>query len=745
MNSIRDILPIKLNNKMIEYIKTYFVFSTNTSDNITPVNIIEILDSEIYNQLNYIIKNVRDLSDTNVENILKTIDLFQNILLLNNIDYTDYLNLRIRGLEKWLKISKKISSGTEGYVYKVNIVFRDLTSPDLVLKKTQTEHTSTELLKEFINYYIIGKLIDYTPNFISTLGLVVCNSNKSSINAENSQTLCSCVGTMNCVNKNYLINIPYKGETIEHYIKVNPLIIKENLSLILKQIAYSLKISQEKFKFTHNDLNEKNISLTVYSEPKKLSYIFENNTTIDIMSNIKVNIFDFDASTFSDISKLEQIDKKIFDYYNLKKKNINQYVFDETYDYKYLINKLHTKLSGEYYELEILSIHKQNISSVITMDEIINIIKDIDDTVDELLRPITKPPPITRIFPEQIKNLSVLTLDINNKLKKAVESIKLQDIKPIQDSYNNIDIDGYDSDKLFGPEPKFNYMMLAKSHDFYNMYGDIRNTKCKTDNEEKKIYWGNPGYSKFFSDDNPINWEDISPSELPHPTELNRYTSFTYAFVIDKYTKNISVRYGQIDNVTEIAGNHAIISYNDKIIVSGELGIKKLDSSYIYYININSSKMNPVNSKINYHNIKSNTSDTDNFYYILMINMALILFKAIEPSLEIRIAPGFNIKYGTQYEYRTSQGIKIVEYYDTIPCPNSETMLKYNEYGRKNKIKNACVGFEEAGQIQNIKKVDNILKCDWDDNDMTSKYYQKYLKYKNKYINLKKIMLNNVK
>ena len=63
-------------------------------------------------------------------------------------------------------------------------------------------------------------------------------------------------------------------------------------------------------------------------------------------------------------------------------------------------------------------------------------------------------------------------------------------------------------------------------------------------------------------------------------------SSFTYAFVIDKYTNDISVRYGRLTNGAEIGAKHSIISYNDKIIVSGEIAIVKNNDDVIYYINI---------------------------------------------------------------------------------------------------------------------------------------------------------------
>ena len=352
--------------------------------------------------------------------------------------------------------------------------------------------------------------------------------------------------------------------------------------------------------------------------------------------------------------------------------------------------------------------------------------------------PDTVPDTVSDTVSDMIDNVLSLANPISTQIQTTLGAIRLQDIGPIIDQPNRIDIDGYNATKLYGSNPNFNFSMVSKSYDFYNAYAKIQKANCYDGTTNKEIHWGNPGYSKFYSPDSPVNWTDIKPSALPHPTEIDDLTSFTYSFVIDKYTNKMSVRYGKIDNLTELGVNHVIISYNDKIIVSGELGIKKLQSGFVYYININSSKMASTNSKINSFNDKNNSEDTDNFYYILMINTALRLFKAIDSELgeKIQIAPGFNIKYGTKYAERIAQGEKIVKYYDTQQCPDQETIRKYNEFGRTHGIKNACVGFKEGEVIQNIKNENGVLKCEWDTSSLTS-YYSKYRKYKQKYNQLK--------
>jgi hypothetical protein len=334
-----------------------------------------------------------------------------------------------------------------------------------------------------------------------------------------------------------------------------------------------------------------------------------------------------------------------------------------------------------------------------------------------------------------------------NILKTTLESFKLETINPINELVNGIDIDGYNP-VLYGANPIFSYEDIAKDIDFYNLYGDIKNDECKnSSNETKQIYWGNPGYTKFTPDEYPINWEDKKPSELvPVPVENGEKTSFTYSFVIDKYTKNISVRYGRITNVTEIGANHAIISYADKIIVSGEIAIVKENDEIVYYINNNSSKMTATNSNINLINNRARDGDTDTFYYILIINLALKLFRALDPenSSKINISKNTKIKYGKAYTKREYTGDDIVDYYTSEKCPTDSFISKFNKFGECNKIMNACIGFKNGDEIENMHTIkfhnNDIIKCKWDDGNLKDKYYLKYSKYKNKYLKLLKKM-----
>lgn len=799
MKSIINILPLELENRHIDFIKEHYIFLQEIPENLVKKCLIKKIDEDLTLRMQSLQGiNMENATNEQINNMKM---LIKNLLFINNIDYNDLtkLNYRVRGIEKWLKIKDKYGTGGEGTVYKINIKFNDLVSPDLAMKRNNNGSGPTELLKEFLNYYLIGYLKEFTPNFIEAFSLVTCNTSKyfeigeAPVNL-NSPMLCSCVGTLHCNQKNYMITKPFKGDTFEKIsVPENQRIVNDNLKNILLQIIYSLKIAQEKLKFLHNDLNAKNVSLSHYDEPKTLTYIFSDGTSKEIISNVKVNIFDFGGSDIKDFIFLETKDKNASDEYKRLFKNnnvvgdlIKEYFLQQhslsPYDEK--IKKIYL-LSNTFKDTEttfedaveygmvndiflqegLVSNFGQEVADYVNNRETdFNETADIKNFIRIIITYCKYEGPLksklqeihNRISSINTINKIIIYIESLNLtggsnmhadiLKTTLESFKLQDITQIHDPVNGIDIDGYIS-SLYGAEPKFSYEDIAKDIDFYNLYGDIKNNECiNSSSKTKQIYWGNPGYTKFTPDEYPLNWEDAKPSELvPVPVENGEKTSFTYSFVIDKYTKNISVRYGRITNVTEIGANHAIISYADKIIVSGEIAVVKENNEIVYYINNNSSKMTPVNSNINLINNRPHHENSDTFYYILIINLALKLFRALDPenSSKINISKNIKIKYGDGgYNMRKYTGDDIVDYYTSKICPTDSFISKFNEFGETNKIMNACIGFKNGDEIENMHTIkiknNDIIKCKWDNEDLKDKYYLKYSKYKNKYLKLLK-------
>ena len=315
MQSVKNILPLELTTTQIDFIKKHYIFVIPLPVDVDSKNIIIKIDEDITNRMT-LLQGVDIANASNI--IIKQVGLLiKNILFINNIDYNDSqkLNYRVRGIEKWLKLTQIYGSGAEGTIYKINIHFDGLISPDLAMKIKRDGASPNELLKEFLNYYLIGYLKDFTPNFIEAFGLVTCNTYKgfkNDIGYLNSSVLCSCVGTIDCNWKNYMIYKPYKGDTFEHLLQSSDptkiQLILLNLKNILLQICYSLKIAQEKLSFLHNDLNDRNISLTIYDEPVILTYIFNDMSRKIITSKVKVNIFDFGNSSINKYDFLESKD-----------------------------------------------------------------------------------------------------------------------------------------------------------------------------------------------------------------------------------------------------------------------------------------------------------------------------------------------------------------------------------------------------------------------------------------------------
>ena len=109
-----------------------------------------------------------------------------------------------------------------------------------------------------------------------------------------------------------------------------------------------------------------------------------------------------------------------------------------------------------------------------------------------------------------------------------------------------------------------------------------------------------------------------------------------------------------------------------------------------------------------------------------------------DENINIRLPKNMKIIYGEKFDPRKSNGDLLFKYYDENNkiCPSDDFINKYNEFGKKNNIYNACF----LDKDDNKKLAD--YACEWDKKDMNGgnndEYYKlKYLKYKNKYINLK--------
>ena len=144
MRTVKNIFPLILETSHFNLILSKFIFINISKETITEANLIESLDAEIMTYLERL--TGVDLSETTDENKQTMFNLVSNLLLLSNLDYNDNFNIRMRGLEKWLKIISEltITDPTKLY-YNVVVNFRGLTSPQFVFKKLTTPIKNSDL------------------------------------------------------------------------------------------------------------------------------------------------------------------------------------------------------------------------------------------------------------------------------------------------------------------------------------------------------------------------------------------------------------------------------------------------------------------------------------------------------------------------------------------------------------------------------------------------------------------------
>ena len=791
--SVLDLMPFKILPEHVLYVRTK-IFGDGVDD-LTETNIVDKVNQHITSLLDRL--TGVDLSDTSVENIKLFKDLCNAILVVSNLDNANDFNLIMRNVGKWLNFISVLGSGAEGTVYSVEIEFGEKKSPMFVMKTSRstsdTYDESAILLKEFLNYSCVGTLYELTPNFIHSTALITCSSLKKLEYTNSSMVsygFCNCVGTKNCTLKNYMFMIPFKGPTVQNMIKTDLVNVNKHLDSIVLQVTYSIKIAQDKMQFSHNDLNTRNVSVSIYPEMRSLTYNL-NDTPKTLLTSAKVNIFDFGASEISKFDHILIKDQKLGEYYvtMFKTPNIYESMLKE------IINPATDRRRRDALKVELLKVHelaphheltftKQHIkdnrytysvfygdstikailgseTTLDTKSDIANFLNQILTEVresirapgatvetktagkiimcklnvykDELLMSATDLSHFIRLLDpivgksftggsitKYMSQSGGSDVDIDRAIQGVLAGFGLQNIGPIVDGSRNINVIGYDADKLYGPAPTFKLQMILASYDAYNLYGDINYRPCIDGSTRKMIHFGNPGYAKYFAPDGDIWFSNCKPSELILPTANGENVYYTYAFVVNKLTGRINVNYGRIVNLTEIGATHSIIANNNPVIVSGELSIKMTDGVIQYRININSSKMDHNKSKIALeNNFNKNMMHSNNFYYVLMINLALKFFNAID-TVGVTLPNNYVISYDVLYEPRRT-GDLLFDYYTQNPpaCPTAEFISAYNQFGRDKKLSNACIGYSrDDGSVENIKLMtvgENTFRaCEWE-------------------------------
>ena len=357
--------------------------------------------------------------------------------------------------------------------------------------------------------------------------------------------------------------------------------------------------------------------------------------------------------------------------------------------------------------------------------------------------------------------------EMNNKIDNYFKALKLNEIMPIVDTSNSINIEGYDK-SIYGQSPIFTLDSIYLNNYDKETYNDSNKViKCvDASGVQKNMRFTNPSFTKNFKiDGKPIYFEDCYLSDLPHPTSESIMTNFTYVIVKNQITEKFNIRFGLVNDLTELGVKHSILGNQDHIIVAGELAIKLYGGSFEYIININSSKVRHDDIKLNNINRKPrNYNKGNSFYYILMINIAISLLRLINPSQNIRLAKYIEIKvndtemfnevYTDRYLYydhsKTPEENKIellFDYYkirhDNEPCPVDTIVTQYNSYGSKNRGKSdhgMCIEILDNTNFTSMKKIskqNHNYECKIKQKYLKEYINQKYLKYKEKFLELK--------
>jgi hypothetical protein len=291
-------------------------------------------------------------------------------------------------------------------------------------------------------------------------------------------------------------------------------------------------------------------------------------------------------------------------------------------------------------------------------------------------------------------------LPVPDKIKRFIDKLSTKgglkkNIVSIKDVDSNIDISGYSTKEIYGKDALWSIDTILQDVLDRDLYATVTKAKCTERGKESSTE------IKFTNPDKSIDFEgvdifrDVALEELPIPAIVNTMYSYTYVVVLAQQTFTYHIRFGKVNDFMELGVKHSILAGGDRIVVSGELAIKRYEKRIEYIVNINSSKMMKHErfSRLMYDFNMSNgnfiampeTKYAYQFYYIFMIQLALGIMKRISPRLDIRVPRGTIITYeAQQYNSMSEKDELLVSYYtekDNTPCPSDESIKKYNRYG----------------------------------------------------------------
>lgn len=269
----------------------------------------------------------------------------------------------------------------------------------------------------------------------------------------------------------------------------------------------------------------------------------------------------------------------------------------------------------------------------------------------------------------------------------------------------------------------FDMLELRQTYQENDVEAFFKTVDCKVRGTDapRKMYFGNPGDTVFFSyDGNQIMYDNVTPDKLPK----DAVTPYTYNFAIvkDKHSGKMKIRFGRIFNGTEIGGRHIHLMRNDPVYITGEIKIQWHEGTrrWKIFINMNSSKTGYTqpNGFFRVANVVDPTQAQKNLYMKWLFGRLRAIFTALVPAdtYTVEFDPLINMDGNFLAATRNLGGVH--EYYENNPgdnnyCPSDDFVTRYNRWGRDNNVSLACMDYIANGVYAN-KAIDwSNTRCAW--------------------------------
>ena len=383
---------------------------------------------------------------------------------------------------------------------------------------------------------------------------------------------------------------------------------------------------------------------------------------------------------------------------------------------------------------------------------------------------------------------SIDIAEISNKFNNTLHIFETSPVTIIDFSivadvnayYNTLRLSETKKKKLFMMDE--NKLKLKSMVGNINTYANMAVTTCLRDDSgdhdikrnTKQLIYGNPGKARYFTPaSEQIFFSDLAPTSLPHPPQIdNSHNMFTYVIIIDKYTNELSIKYGRVFDHTMVGARHGIIAEGGTIVIAGELAImwETAYNKYRYYINTNSVYMLHTNTDFIDSVVLSVTMrDHIAYYYLCILLTAYGIFKRMlkiegddfDIQSPLQLQPGLNI---TRSVNNNLPSMFQIFHTNGAICPTDSFITQYNKFGQDNKIKNACMGYinheskrvlatdmnDNENEPITQRVIDNVnnhidYRCAWDipippasllqgGNSYSTKYSTKYSTNKSRYL-----------